>query len=141
MLTTTPHTVTISGVAITPINEGDRADFLPRHLGAHNTMRFENHLLAAIRQVCPEYSGGYWQMYEHGDTLFLVPNGSEQLTVLTSSRQAAISHAGAGLLASVMALYRLTVQTQNESHLDLYESLLDVIRGHEDCAIITSVLD
>ena len=50
-------------IVATQVPEGYRLAFLPRHFGRH-FMQVESSIFGHMRNLCPDYTGGYWEFFD-----------------------------------------------------------------------------
>jgi hypothetical protein len=62
----------LANLSAARIAERDRLRALPRHFGVQSMLRVESAVYAAMRDLAPEYQGGYWHYYELSNGRFYI---------------------------------------------------------------------
>lgn len=92
------------------IAERDRLRALPRHFGVQSMLRVESAVYAAMRELAPEYRGGYWHYYEMSNGgFYMAPDASAPFAVSVDGNgfRGSLSPDVAGIVASLFGINRI----------------------------------
>jgi hypothetical protein len=92
------------------IVEGDRLRALTRHFRVQSMLRVESAVYAAMRDLAPEYQGGYWHYYELSNGgFYMAPDASAPFEVSVGGNgfRGSLSPDVAGIVASLFGINRV----------------------------------
>jgi len=126
------------------VQDEDRLNFLPDVFGDLLMLRGEALVYGWLRQLCAEYSGGFWQFYRLSNGgFYLAPERTDRLrlTVAGNYFDGVMSADAAGIVATLFALGQLAGETREERFIDAYHQLRAYACGHDEAASIFAAID
>lgn len=95
-------------VIATRVAEAKRLAFLPRHFEAYLGI-FERGLYAQMNQLCTEYRGGWWEMFDLSNGgCYLAPEGTEyRMSVAGNGFDGKLTADAAGITVTLFTLCHL----------------------------------
>ena len=142
------QTVTVAPLVSTLVPESERLQFLPKHFG-RLMMLVESRVYTAMRSLCPDYTGGFWEFYE-------ISNGAAYLALRTDATQRMVVEGNgfdgemgadaAGIIATLFALNSVIWQMQHDARAQVsltehYYGLQDYGSVHPESALIHRAID
>lgn len=135
-----------SSIVAIVVPEDERLDFLPRYFGKH-MMLVETQIYHQFRNLCPHYTGGYWDFYELSNGgCYLAPNGAHYRILHPGNYvNASASGDAAGIMATLYMLSHLSFTFAEDPFGDqlstLYHLLRDYASDHPEASLIYRVID
>ncbi len=122
-----------------------RLDFLPTLFGRSLLMIGENAVYSLMERLSPlDYSGGFWDFYEHeGEPLFLAPTSKSRFRITgeITGFQGEVSAEAAGIIATLFAFSHLSFQYQFEHLSEGYVRLYAYSADHPEASEIFQAID
>lgn len=142
------QTDTTAPLVSTLVPEGLRLRFLPKHFG-RLMLIVESRVYTAMRSLCPDYTGGYWEYREVSNGaayLALKSDATQRLVVEGNGFVGEMGADAAGIIATLFALNTVIWQLQHdakaqESLTDHYYWLRDYAAVHPESALILRAID
>ncbi|EPR21217.1 antirestriction protein [Agrobacterium sp. TS43] len=138
MSVTAPQRATI-------VPEERRLQFLPALFGRSLLMIAENAVYGFMERLSPlDYSGGFWDFYEHeGKPLFLAPRSKSRFRITgdITCFQGEVSAEAAGIIATMFAHSHLSFQFQSDLLSEGYGRLYAYSADHPEAAEIYQAID
>jgi hypothetical protein len=120
-----------------------RLGTLPRHFGARMVV-VENAIYGFMRNLAPEYQGGYWHLYELSNGgFYMAPEmPSVRLCVAGNGFEGEMTADAAGITACLFALSQLSFQYPDDARISShFHKLRDFALDHEEERRIFQAID
>ena len=119
-----------------------RMHALPRHFGRH-MLTVEDAVYRWMRQLAPEYSGGYWHFYELSNGGFYMAPECEPLRLRVESNgyEGLMSSRAAGITACLFALSHLSFRIDDQVIGSHFYQLRDFAVEHQEAGAILAAID
>ena len=127
----------------TRIADAERLQALPRHFGVQFMLRVESAIYAAMREIAPEYRGGYWHYYEVSNGgFYMAPDATTPFAVSVDGNgfRASLSPDVAGIVASLFGINRVA-NAGCEKCIEHYYLLRDYAASHAAHSDIFRAID
>ncbi|MGH8221232.1 MAG: antirestriction protein [Steroidobacteraceae bacterium] len=134
---------TVESIDAREVPEAERPEVLPRHFGRH-MLTVEQAIYTFMRELSPEYTGGYWRFLElTNGGFYMAPEGSErfELRVDGNGFDGQLSADAAGITACLFAFSHLSFQVQNDSIAQHYHLLRQFALDHPEAGRIFAAID
>lgn len=132
-------------ITATRVPDHERAQFLPRFFGRRLMMTGESLIYSWMRELAPEYNGGFWHFYTLSNNAYYMAPALDckTLHICCSGNfyNGHMSPDAAGIVATLYALNRLAWRTRDERLSDLFYSLRDYAREHAEGPEIFGAID
>lgn len=142
--TTSTHTTVDSIVVADLVPESRRIDFMQRHFG-RQMMAVEREIFAQMRDLCEDYTGGYWEFYElsnGGCFLALARAKPMDIAVHGNGFAGRMSAQAAGITATLFALSNLGFRFATVSRLsERFHQLRAYAITHAEAGLIFGAID
>ena len=137
-----PQTLS-SPVVASLVADAERLPALPRHFGSH-LLEAETTIFSWLRELSPDYAGGYWHFYELSNGgFYMAPDLSERLRieVIGNGYRGCLSADAAGITACLFAYSHLSFRFRTEVFGHHYAWLLDLAAEHAEARSILAAGD
>jgi len=134
---------TAQAIEVHEVPERERAQILPRHFG-RDMLTVEQAIFTFMRELSPEYSGGYWRFLELGNGgFYMAPQGRARLVIRVEGNgfDGEMSADAAGITACLFAFSHLSFQVPNESIIEHYHRLREFALDHREAGRIFAAID
>lgn len=121
----------------------ERARLMTELLGVKYSARFLARLDDWMRELCADYTGGCWHMYELSNGgFYMAPQDEGQLDLFNDCNnfEGTMSVDAAGLTATLLALHDLVHKAQLNTLADLYEHVFFFANAHQEGAAIMQAI-
>jgi hypothetical protein len=125
------------------IAQRDRLRALPRHFGAHSMLRVESAVYSAMREIAPEYTGGYWHYYDLSNGgFYMAPDAATPFAVSVHGNYftGSLSADAVGIVASLFGINRVA-NRGCEKCIEHYYLLRDYAAAHAENRDIFRAID
>lgn len=126
------------------IADDKRLDALPHAFG-RDFLRIEQAVYLAMRQLCADYDGGYWDYYHLSNNGFYMATqaAGEQVRIVTPNYfDQTVSADAAGIIACLYAFSMVAnLRISGVEPTYRYHDLLAYTGGHPECAAIRAAID
>ena len=132
-----------SPVVASLVSDAERLLVLPRHFGSR-LLFAETAFFDWLRDLSPDYRGGYWHFYELSNGgFYMAPDMSERLRieVVGNGYRGRMSADAAGITACLFAYSHLSFRFRTESFGNHYGWLLDFAADHAEARAILAAAD
>ena len=126
-----------------PVPDGERPMALPRHFG-HRMLLVENAVFDWLRELSPDYDGGYWRFLELSNGgFYMVPDTERRfrIEVLSNGYVGRMSADAAGITSCLFAYSHLSFRFPDERLGCHYQQLLAFAGEHAEAAAIGAATD
>lgn len=129
-------------IVATQVPDGYRLAFLPRHFGRH-FMQVESSIFGHMRNLCPDYTGGYWEFFDLSNGgCYITPRGESYVLRAPNGFEGTVTGEVAGLIASLYAFSHLSFKFESEEvFAERYHQLRDFALDHAEAATILEAID
>lgn len=140
---------TIPCVASSLVEEKNRLNFLPKHLGVRWMMKGEALIFNWMGKLSNDYRGGFWNFYDlSNDGFFMAPRSESQffISVTGNGFEDSVSAEAAGIITTLYALNSLMcIIPENSADLERivnsYYLLRDFAIEHSESGKIFAAID
>lgn len=151
-LTANTTAVAEDAIIATKVSDDKRMEFLPEHFGQHHPLG-ERLVYLHMRQLCSDYSGGFWHFYTTSNGGFYLAPESDgkpmHLSVASNWFDGDMSADAAGIVATIFALSHFIAErndlgaTDDELSMlvDRYHALRDFAACHAERKSIYRAID
>ena len=143
MNTSTNQIPSIITAALVP--DANRLNFLPRHFGTRYMMAVEQEIFTQMREICEDYSGGYFNFYYLSNGgCFIALETSEPLKIAVDGNgyEGTMSAEAAGITATLFALSHLIFRFSNGERLaERFHQLREFALDHAEAGAIFAAID
>lgn len=132
-----------SPIVAKDVSDGKRLDFLPRRFGSRHVLQAESMLYDWMRQLSPDYTGGFWRFVDLSNGgFYLAPDRNTPMRVRWKDNgfDGSLSPDAAGIVATLFTLSHLSFAGHDEMP-DAYQLLLDYAANHPENASIFRAID
>ena len=130
-------------ITATKMNDEERLDFFPRHVGVTKMLAFERHVFAWMGTLCKEYRGGFWEFYDLSNGgFYIAPVDEERMRLIWPGNyfDGEMSSDAAGIVATLFALNSFAEQI-SPAFGEKYMQLYDYIDSHPEAQAIYAAID
>jgi len=126
----------------TKVPEGYRLAFLPRHFGPL-FMQVESSIYEHMRDLCPGYTGGYWEFFDLSNGgCYMAPAGEAFEIQAPNGHSGTVSGDAAGIIATLYALSHLAFRFEDATVLsDRFHQLREFAMEHREAVMIFEAID
>ena len=132
-----------SPVVASLVADAERLPALPRHFGSH-LLEAETTIFSWLRELSPDYAGGYWHFYELSNGgFYMAPDLSERLRieVIGNGYRGCLSADAAGITACLFAYSHLSFRYRTAVFGNHHAWLLDFAADHAEARSILAAVD
>ena len=130
-------------IQATLVQENQRLSFLPKHFG-NRMMVAERGIFNALRKLCSDYNGAFWNYYELSNGgFYMAPCLDEKLTMFVEGNgyEGILSADAAGIVATLCVINELCWVDQSEKMINHYYLLRDFAAEHSEANEIYAAID
>ena len=127
----------------TTVGDSQRLAFLPGLLG-RLAMSFEAQTFAIASELCPDYSGGYWEFHSLSNGgFYMTPSGHQAMRIVVEGNgySGSMSADAAGIVINLMSLNRLLWRHPSEELDTLFYALREYAAEHLESGHIFAAID
>jgi len=132
------------GEGYSKLTSKQRSLFLSDKLGKAESIVFETSLYQLMESLCPEFSGGKWDIYKVGeDSFFMAPVSKNNFTMYSPNQfQATISAISAGMAVTMFVFSsRMYFEPDHQGYEKAYADLLSFIEKSFEGPKILRLID
>lgn len=125
------------------VPENERMGFLPKHFGRRHMLTGEMLVYGWLRNLAPDYHGGYWHYFEIPGGFYMAPAGYETLRIVWPMNwcDRTMSADAAGIVATLYALCELCESTGSSDIAEKYRALNEFALEHPEAGDIRAAID
>ena len=131
-------------IQVSEIMGEDRFAFTTTLFGKNSYLKGEHAAYQWMRQLCQEYTGGYWRFFALSTGgCFMAPEGhtSYRMTNAMNWSDETISAQAAGIVVTLFALSTLLHSEADECLIYNYHCLHDFLAGHDEAQAMLRLID
>jgi len=127
----------------TLVEEKDRIDFLPKHLG-NKHLKFEMLVYSLMDSFTKDYSGGFWNFWTlDNDGIFMTLDSIQSFEVINPMNyfEDTMTAEALSIGVNIFALNALMDESCDQRIIDYFYALRDFAAEHKECNQIFGLID